>query len=75
MSTTATIDPRARAHWTDRVLAVAIAALIGAQASVFGLLVIGRHIFRQPIPWTEEIARLLVVWLMCVGGGGFDPGA
>ena len=23
---------------------------------------------RQPIPWTEEIARLLLGWLMCVGG-------
>ena len=22
----------------------------------------------SPIPWTEEIARLLLVWLMCVGG-------
>ena len=68
MSATATIEPPARAHWTDRVLAVAMAALIAAQASVVGLQVIGRHIFRQPIPWTEEIARLLLVWLMCVGG-------
>ena len=24
--------------------------------------------FRQPIPWTEEIARLLLAWLMCAGG-------
>ena len=33
-----------------------------------GLQVIARHVMRQPIPWTEEIARLLLVWLMCVGG-------
>jgi tripartite ATP-independent transporter DctM subunit len=68
MSTTAIIDLPARTHWTDHVLAIAIAALIAAQASVVGLQVIGRHVFREPIPWTEEIARLLLAWLMCVGG-------
>jgi tripartite ATP-independent transporter DctM subunit len=68
MSTTAIIDPPVRIHWTDRALAIAIAALIAAQASVVGLQVIGRHVFREPIPWTEEIARLLLAWLMCVGG-------
>jgi tripartite ATP-independent transporter DctM subunit len=68
MSTTATIEPTVPMHWTDRILAIAIAALIAAQASVVGLQVIGRHIFREPIPWTEEIARVLLAWLMCVGG-------
>ena len=55
-------------HWTDRALRWAIASLVIGQAAVVGLQVIGRHILRQPIPWTEEIARLLLVWLMCVGG-------
>lgn len=68
MSTTATVESTVAMHWTDRALAIAIAALIAAQASVVGLQVIGRHIFREPIPWTEEIARLLLAWLMCVGG-------
>ena len=48
-------------HWT-------IAILVVAQAAVVGLQVVARHVMRQPIPWTEEIARLLLVWLMCVGG-------
>jgi tripartite ATP-independent transporter DctM subunit len=52
----------------DRALQWAVAVLVVAQAAVVGLQVIGRHILRQPIPWTEEIARLLLVWLMCVGG-------
>ena len=53
----------------DRILARrSVAALVVAQAAVVGLQVIGRHILREPIPWTEEIARLLLVWLMCVGG-------
>ena len=45
-----------------------IAILVVAQAAVVGLQVIGRHVLHQPIPWTEEIARLLLGWLMCVGG-------
>jgi C4-dicarboxylate transporter DctM subunit len=53
---------------TDRVLQRSVAVLVAAQAIVVGLQVIGRHVFHQPIPWTEEIARLLLVWLMCVGG-------
>jgi tripartite ATP-independent transporter DctM subunit len=52
----------------DRALQLSVALLVVAQALVVGLQVIGRHILRQPIPWTEEIARLLLVWLMCVGG-------
>ena len=46
----------------------AIAVLVVAQAAVVALQVIGRHLLRHPLPWTEEIARLLLVWLMCVGG-------
>ena len=52
----------------DRLLYGAIGALVVAQAVVVGLQVIGRHVFREPYSWTEEIARLLLVWLMCVGG-------
>jgi tripartite ATP-independent transporter DctM subunit len=63
--TTPAIGPTTSA---DRALQWAVAFLVIAQAVVVGLQVIGRHIFHQPIPWTEEIARLLLVWLMCVGG-------
>ena len=52
----------------DRALHKTIAVLIAAQALVVGLQVVGRHILRNPLPWTEEIARLLLVWLMCIGG-------
>lgn len=52
----------------DGVLQWSIAALVVAQAAVVGLQVVGRHILRQPIPWTEEVARLLLVWLMSAGG-------
>ncbi len=61
-------DAPPSASSADRVLLWATAALVAAQALVVGLQVIARHISHQPIPWTEEIARLLLVWLMCVGG-------
>ena len=46
----------------------ATAFLVAALAAVVGLQVVGRHLLHSPLPWTEEIARLLLVWLMCVGG-------
>jgi C4-dicarboxylate transporter DctM subunit len=52
----------------DRLLQWSIAALVVAQALVVGLQVVGRHLLHQPIPWTEEVARLLLGWLMCAGG-------
>jgi tripartite ATP-independent transporter DctM subunit len=52
----------------DHFLRWSIAALVFLQAAVVGLQVIGRHVLREPIPWTEEIARLLLVWLMAAGG-------
>jgi tripartite ATP-independent transporter DctM subunit len=66
--TTATVEQAAALHWSDRALQWSIAFLVVAQALVVGLQVIGRHVMHQPIPWTEEIARLLLVWLMCAGG-------
>ena len=53
---------------SDAALQWAIAILVVAQAAVVGLQVVGRHVLHRPIPWTEEIARLLLAWLMCVGG-------
>jgi C4-dicarboxylate transporter DctM subunit len=66
--TTATAEPAVASRALDRMLHAAIGVLVVAQALIVGLQVVGRHIWRQPIPWTEEVARLLLVWLMCVGG-------
>jgi tripartite ATP-independent transporter DctM subunit len=52
----------------DVALQWSIAILVVAQAAVVGLQVVGRHVLHEPIPWTEEIARLLLGWLMCAGG-------
>jgi tripartite ATP-independent transporter DctM subunit len=52
----------------DRLLQRSVAALVLAEALVVGLQVGGRLLFHRPLPWTEEIARLLLAWLMCAGG-------
>ena len=66
--TTVTAEPPIAAPAADRLLQASIASLVVAQAVVVGLQVVGRHLLLQPFPWTEEIARLLLAWLMCVGG-------
>ena len=66
--TTVTAEPPVIAPAAERALRWSIAILVVGQAAVVGLQVVGRHVFRQPFPWTEEIARLLLAWLMCVGG-------
>ncbi len=65
---TVTLEATVTATPSDLLLRWSIAILVVAQAAVVGLQVIGRHLLHQPIPWTEEIARLLLAWLMCVGG-------
>jgi len=52
----------------DRALRWTIATLVAAQTFVVGLQVVGRLVLHRPIPWTEEVARLLLGWLMCAGG-------
>jgi tripartite ATP-independent transporter DctM subunit len=52
----------------SRALELATALLVAALAAAVALQVVGRHLLHSPLPWTEEIARLLLVWLMCAGG-------
>ena len=66
--TTVMAEPPVVTPAADRLLQSSIAVLVVAQAVVVGLQVVGRHVLLQPFPWTEEIARLLLAWLMCVGG-------
>lgn len=52
----------------DRPVAWATAALLLAEVLVMALQVVSRHLFSSSIPWTEEIARVLLIWLMLFGG-------
>ena len=62
------VDPATSAKVAGRALEWATALLVATLAAVVGLQVVGRHLLHSPLPWTEEVARLLLVWLMCVGG-------
>ena len=50
----------------ERLLA---GALLIAVFAVIIFQIFTRYVLAAPLPWTEEIARLLVVWLTFVGAG------
>ena len=52
----------------DRVIEYATAIALLADVLVVGLQVVSRLLMNSPIPWTEEIARVLMIWLMFLGG-------
>ncbi len=56
----------------DRLLGTAENVFIGgAMAFASGLLfvnVVLRYVFRAPLPWAEEVAIYLIVWIVFVGG-------
>jgi len=52
----------------DRVIEYATAIALLADVIVVGLQVVSRLVMNSPIPWTEEIARVLMIWLMFFGG-------
>jgi C4-dicarboxylate transporter, DctM subunit len=52
----------------DRVIEYATAIALLADVLVVGLQVVSRLLMNSPIPWTEEIARVLMIWLMFFGG-------
>lgn len=52
----------------DRWLSRSVGVIVLAEVLVVALQVVSRHLFARPLPWTEEVARILLAWLMCVGG-------
>jgi tripartite ATP-independent transporter DctM subunit len=61
-------EPARPAGGLERALAGLTALLVALIVLVVGLQVVSRHLLHRPLPWTEEIARLLLVWSMLVGG-------
>lgn len=52
----------------DRVVEYAAASVLLADVVVVGLQVVSRLLMSSPIAWTEEIARVLMIWVMFFGG-------
>ncbi len=51
------------------VLFAAIAALLLALVVVIGLQVFYRYVLNDSLAWTEEMARLILVWMTFLGAG------
>jgi C4-dicarboxylate transporter DctM subunit len=62
------VDSGAPDPLAHRLLGASIAGLMAALCLVVALQVVGRHLLHEPAPWTEEIARVLLAWIMCAGG-------
>lgn len=52
----------------DRAMDVLTFAILASEVVVVGLQVLTRYVLASPLPWTEELARVLVIWLMFGGG-------
>lgn len=54
-------------RWLLRAVGVLTGSIVLAIASILMLQVLGRHVFEYPIPWPEEVAGFLFVWLIFLG--------
>ena len=52
------------AKWTSRVLA----GLMGGMTAVILVAIVSRYVIKVSVPWTEELARYLMVWTAFLGG-------
>lgn len=57
-----------RATRLDSVIEWATAITLLADVIAVGIQVVSRLLMDRPIPWTEEIARVLMIWVMFFGG-------
>ena len=51
----------------DRLLAGALVALMTALVVAVVWQVVSRYLFSDPSPWTEEVARFLLIWVGTLG--------
>jgi TRAP-type C4-dicarboxylate transport system permease small subunit len=49
-----------------RVMVPVISVLCGVMTLVVLAQVVFRYVFLRPLPWSEELARYLMVWIVCL---------
>jgi TRAP-type transport system small permease protein len=59
--------PSQTASWFNRILDDTALVLFILVLAVASLQVIARYVLVTPLPWTEEIARFLLVWVTFLG--------
>ncbi len=52
----------------DRIVDAVLASIILAMTAVIVISVFYRYVLNLPLSWTDEIARIMIVWLSFVGG-------
>src|SRR5512133_301678 len=63
-------------YFWNNVLEMFMAALLGALVLVVLAGIVSRYVVNSPLPWTEELARYLFIWISFVGAGvGVKSGA
>ncbi len=59
--------PRAGLRWLRRLLDAAAALLLASVLLVTAARVVARYLLGESMPWSEELTRLLFVWLVMIG--------
>jgi TRAP-type transport system small permease protein len=56
--------------WLRRLLDAVAALLLAAVLLITGARVVARYLLGQSMPWSEELTRLLFIWLVLIGAAG-----
>ncbi len=56
--------------WLRRLLDVLAALLLAAVLLITGARVFARYVLGEAMPWSEELTRLLFIWLVLIGAAG-----
>src|SRR5438552_3095993 len=51
----------------SKVTEMAAAALLVAEVALLGSSTTARYVFAHPLPWSDELASLLFIWLAVLG--------
>lgn len=54
--------------WLERILMFGLVLVLVLMVVFIGSQVFTRYVFGQPLDWTEEVSRHLMIWLVFVGG-------
>lgn len=54
--------------WLDKILKVLVASCMALMVIVVTWQVVSRYAMGDPSPWTEEVARMLLIWVGLLGG-------
>lgn len=57
-------------RWLRRLLDAVAALLLAAVLLITGARVVARYLLGQSMPWSEELTRLLFIWLVLIGAAG-----